>query len=142
MAGAIARQVIQQIAEVDVGRVAERNDMRESHASACRPVDDSGDQCTRLRQERDIAGHRRDMREARIEPDARKHQPETVGTLNAQAHPLPRAQHLIAQFSPDACRDHDRGAGARFRQIADYAGNHLRRCNDDAEIHRLRQRVD
>ncbi len=68
----VPRQVIEEIAEIRIRRVAERYDVREPDTAAVGPVDNSGDQRTRLRDEREIPRQRGRMREAGIETDLRQ----------------------------------------------------------------------
>ena len=58
----VAGQVVEQIAEIDVGHIAERDDVGEADVAAARPIDDARDQGSRLREEGDVAGQRRRTR--------------------------------------------------------------------------------
>ena len=65
----VARQQVEPVADVDVGHVAERDDVGEADIVLRRPVDQRGGDGARLRQQGDVAGLRRHMREAGIEPE-------------------------------------------------------------------------
>ena len=80
----VAGQVVEQIAEVDVGHVAERDHVREADAAPARPVDDGRDQRAGLGQEGEVARQGRAMGEAGVEADARQHETQAVGALHAQ----------------------------------------------------------
>ena len=64
----VASEVVEQIAEIDVGHVAEGNDVRKADSLLRGPVDHRRHQRTRLRDEREVARHRATMRETRVEP--------------------------------------------------------------------------
>ena len=68
---AVEREVVEHVAEIDVAHVAERDDMREADAARRRPVEHGGGDRARLGDEGEVAGARREMREARIDAATR-----------------------------------------------------------------------
>jgi predicted transcriptional regulator len=68
----VARQVIEQIAEVHVDALAERHHVGEADAPRSRPVEDRGDERARLRDEGDLSRQRVRVREARVQAEVRR----------------------------------------------------------------------
>ena len=74
----LGREIVEHVAEIDIGHVAERDDMRKADAARRRPIEHRGDHRAGLADKGDVAGRRREMREARVEPDAGDDQPDAV----------------------------------------------------------------
>ena len=74
----IARQVIEDVAEVDVGALAERDQGREADVACPGPVEDGRDQRARLGNERQIAGECVGVGEAGIEAEPGRQQADAV----------------------------------------------------------------
>ncbi len=72
--GAIAGEVVEHVAEVDVGRIAERDEMREADAARVRPVQHPGHQRARLRDEGDPARQRAAVGDAGVQAQAGRQQ--------------------------------------------------------------------
>ncbi len=77
-------EVVDQIAEVDVERVAQRNEMREADAARIGPVEHRRAQRARLRHEGERARPAGSMREARIELRAGREQAYAIRPQDAQ----------------------------------------------------------
>ena len=114
----VGGEIVEHVAEIDIGHVAERDDMREADAARRRPIEHRGDHRARLADERDVAGRRREMREARVEPEPRHDDADAIRTDDAQQMRARRVQHLLLQLPPGIAQfaepggDHDRGLGA------------------------------
>ena len=52
----VSRQIVQYVAEIDIGHVAKRDHLREADVAAARPIDDRRDQGSRLGHECKVAG--------------------------------------------------------------------------------------
>ena len=139
-ARSVRGEIVQEIAEVGVRHVAQRHDVREADAAPPRPIDDRRDQGTRLGEKRKVAGQRRPMREAGVEADARQHQAETVGALDAQQMRTRRFQHGAPQLVANARRDHDRGARPPCPKLRNECGERSGRRDDDGQIRCSRER--
>ena len=86
----IASQVIEEITEVHVRSIAERDAVRETDACALRPIQQRADERPRLCDERDAARARANVRKARVEADAGNEEPDAVWAEDAQ--PMPRSK--------------------------------------------------
>ena len=93
----VAREIVEHVAAVDIGAVAERDELRETDASRLRPIEHGGDQRARLRHERDLAGQGAGMREAGVESEAGNEKADAVGPKDAQQMRLGRGQHRLLQ---------------------------------------------
>jgi hypothetical protein len=80
----IARKVTEDVAEVDVGTLAERDQGREADAACPRPVEDGCDQRARLRDERQVAGECVGVRKAGIEAEPGRQQADAVRAEDPQ----------------------------------------------------------
>src|SRR5690606_22888467 len=97
---------IEQIAEIDICHIAQRNNMGKADLAIYGPVDHSRRQRARLGKKSEVASKRRAMREARIETDTRYHQPNAIWALNAQQMRLRSIQHRLLQLTTDASGYH------------------------------------
>ena len=68
----LAAQLVEQVAEVDVGAVAQRDEVREADAAPVGPVQHRGGQRARLRDEGQLARQRIAGREAGVQAEARR----------------------------------------------------------------------
>ena len=107
----IAREIVQQIAEIHVGHVAERYDVGEADVTPGRPVDHGGDERARLGEKRKLAGLGGAVCEAGVEPERRQQQADAVGAENAHAVRLACLENLRAQRCCDASGNDDDRAG-------------------------------
>ncbi len=142
----VAAEVVEQVAEVHVGRVAERDEVREPDAAALRVVEHRGRQRAGLGNERERARARADVREACIEPDAGHQQADAVGAEDPQAMRARRLEHAAHQLRSRRRRrhgrDHDGRAGAAMPELVHQARQRRGRGADDSEIRRRRQLLD
>ena len=75
---AVDRQIIQRIAEIDVGHVAEGHDMGKADAAMGRPIQHGRRDRAGLGHERDVTGRRLQMGKAGIQADRRYNQADAV----------------------------------------------------------------
>ena len=141
---AIQSEVIEQIGEVHVEAIADRDDGGKADAAAGSPLHQSGRDGARLRDERKIAGRRRRRREARIELCARHQHAETIGADQAHAG---GAGVLLAGIGERAGAmaeprgNDDADCGAFARGGGNRIGHRGRRHRDSDDIGRFRQRI-
>ena len=76
----IEREEIEQIRDIDVDLIADRNKCRKTNPATGAPFRHSGDNGTRLGDKRDIAGSRHTGRKAGVESRGRDHHTETIGS--------------------------------------------------------------
>ena len=125
----VIAEEVDDIAEADIGGLAERNEMREADVAVARPVEDGGAHGHRLRDEGDTTGQRRHVRNAGVEADMRHHQAEAIRSKHAQPVALSLAQHrsaadvdaVLPPTVASGAKD-DRGAGAALAERADHRG--------------------
>jgi hypothetical protein len=137
----VVGQPVEHVAEIHVGHVAERHDLREADLARHRPVDHRRRHGTGLRDEGKVALGRHHMREGRVEADARHHHAKAVrpddahqvGARGLEHRALEFLAAPLAQFA-EARRDDDRGLAAARTQFADQAGNGFRRRADDGKV--------
>ena len=142
---AIERKEIDEIAEIDVDLVSQRNGGGEADAVHGRPFDQAGRNRARLRDEGEIAGRGHARGKAGIEVGARGQDAEAVGADEPEAGCTCGLLAGVGEraFSvPEPCGDDDCGRGAHLPGRGDDAGHRWRRRRDDEEIGRLRQRID
>lgn len=148
-ASVIARQVVEQVADVDVRHVADRHQMREADAARCRPVDDAGQHRARLADESDPPGGNAAAHETGVQSRARHHHAKTVGSDDAQEMRPGGLQHgglqlsslgIVAFGEPGA--DHHDAARTAVAQLPDQPRDRRGRRANDGEVRRLRQAVD
>jgi hypothetical protein len=142
----VVAEEVDDVAEADIGRSAERNEMRKADVAVARPVEDSGAYRRRLRDEGDAAGRCGHLRDAGIEADVWHHQAEAVWPKNAQSIALRLAQHRVEAVAVGCLTiagsaKHDRGAGAALAERADHLGQREERAADDGKIGSNRQRI-
>ena len=138
--GAVAGEVIEHVAEVDVGRVAQRDKVGKADAAGARPVQHPDHQRARLRHEGDPSGQRAAGGDAGVESQAGRQQAGAVRPEQAQQVGMGRVQHGLAQaaaarapsIAHAAAQDH-RGAGAALAQLAHDRGNRRRRGADHGQ---------
>lgn len=145
----VAGQVVDHIAGIYIGAVAERDEMGEADLPRARPVQHGGGQGARLRHEGQCAGQRGGVREAGVQADARHHQPDAVGPEDAQQVGPRRLQHgLLHRLAvpvggaAQAGRQHDRRPRTAPPQLRDQPRYRGGRSADDGQLRRLRQRSE
>ena len=136
----VAAEVVEQVAEIDIGMLAQRDHLRKAHPARLRPVQHGRGQRARLRHEGQRARRRRQLREAGVQPVVWRQQPQAVRPQDAQ-HMLARSgQHglLLRRGQP---RGHDDGGPRAARaQLAYQRGHAGRRGADQRQLGCLRQR--
>src|SRR6185437_13062042 len=114
----ISPQMVEQVTEVDIRRIAQRDEMREADTSRLRPVEKCRGECAGLRHEGEMAWNRADVRKTRIEANAWHEQPDAVGTEDPKLMAACGPEHGARQRSAvgssllEPGTDHDRRARA------------------------------
>src|SRR5437764_15465894 len=93
----VSPEKVDDVAEVDIGGVAERDEMAEPDILAVRPVEDHGAERARLADEGNAALFRAGMGEAGIEADAGYEQADAVRAKHAQQIRSCRIEHRLLQ---------------------------------------------
>jgi hypothetical protein len=133
----VQREVIEQIAEIDIDRIADGHYGGKADAVRRRPFDEPRGDGAGLRDQSQIAGARIRGGKAGIEVRARYQQAEAIGTDEPQ--PL-RPRDRRAAFGERPCavaearRDDDRARRTLVGDGGDGLGHHGRRNRDDGEI--------
>ncbi len=147
-AAALGRQVVEQVADIDIGHAADREHVAEADPPVIRPIQHAGQDRPRLGDEGELAGQGIGLREAGIEAAARHHDAQAIGADDAhqgrprgRQHRLLQPLALLAQLG-EAGRDHDRRPGAAGRQRRDDAGHGRGRRRDHREVRHQRQSLD
>jgi len=91
---AVVDQVVENLAEIDVGRAAQRNDAGEADAVALRPVEYRGAHGARLRNQREMADVGIDAREGGVQAEFRADDAEAVGAEHAHVVAAGDFEHL------------------------------------------------
>ncbi len=113
--------------------------MAEADAAFLGPVDQRGGDRPRLRDQREPAGARGEMRDAELEPDAGDHQPDGVRPDDPQQMRPRRVQHGLTQRPVDPGAQHHRRAPAAGAELRHHLGRHGRGRDDRREVGRLGQ---
>ena len=133
---------VQQVAEIHVQRVAQRNHGREADRARHTPFHQPRGDRARLRHQRQVALERAARGEAGVEPDMRGHHPQAVGPDHAQAVRARRLAQALEQGTrplPEAGGDHHRGTGAGGHRLGDHPGHRVRRRGHDHQLRLERQ---
>ena len=142
---AIEREIVEQVAEIDVDHVAERDHAREADRAIGGPVEHRRHHRSRLRHEREVSRSRRQVREAGVDAVRRRHESDAVGAHDAHAARACRVEHRALERGPlgpalaKPGGEDDHGAGAALGELTDDLGHRRRRCRDHREIGRERQ---
>lgn len=134
--------MVEQIGNVDVDLVADRDDAGEADAALGGPIDHAGRNCARLRDQREIAGARHVRGETGIEAHTRHHDAQAIGPDQPHAmfpgrrdRPIlqrPRSVAEPGRYDQGACRTETAG-------LTDDSGNVARRRGDHDELGDERQ---
>ena len=140
----IGREQIDQVAEIDIAHVADRNDARKAHLAIRRPIEHRGDDRPALRDQRRATRRGRKPAERRVDASMRQQHAEPVGANNAQAVWLRRIEHCLAKrrIFMDAGADDHRHAGTAFPKLGDRLRHAGGRYRHHRQIGDLRQRGD
>ena len=123
--------------------------MRKADAARRRPIEHCGDHRAGLADKGDIACRRREMREARVEPDAGARScPTQFGPIRrsrwgraASSAALLQCAAAFAEFAKSG-RDDDGGPRASRAEFGDEARHRIGRGRDHREVGRVRQARD
>jgi hypothetical protein len=113
----IGGEVVENLAEVDIGRRAHRHHAGKTDVVGRRPVEDGGTQGARLRHQRQVAGLDAAVEEGCIEPETGTHDAQTVGADDAHAVGPGGSQHFALKL------------GAPAAGLAEAGGQHHRRTH-------------
>ncbi len=137
----VLAELVQQVAEIDVGHAAHRDQVREADPARCGPVEQGRHDRARLGEEGEVARPRAEVGEARVEPDARHQEPDAVRTEDAQQVRPGGIQHRLAPLLPglgaaltESGRQHHRRAGAALAEFGDEARHGVGRRRDHRQI--------
>ena len=118
---------VEPVADVDVGHVAQRHDMREADIVVRSPVDQRCRNGAGLREQCNIAGLRCQVRKPCVELQWRNHQPERVGPDDPKQCRLRGVEHRLPQpvLTRQPGGDDDGGTRALLAEFADDDGDRL-----------------
>ncbi len=138
----IEREIVEQIAKIDVELVTDRCDRGKPNVPLRGPVDHACRDRAGLGNQREFAGHRHTGREARIQVLSRHQHTQTIGTDKPQSF---GARCLFAGLGDgtramaEPGRDDDCGGRAHPGGLCHHVGHRGRRSRDDDQIGSLRQ---
>ena len=140
----VGRQIIEQIAEIDVAHIPQRDDMGKADAPFRGPIEHGRDDRPGLGDEGDIAFVGRQMGKARIDAGMGRDQPDAVRPDDPHQMRARRVEHGLMQFVAafdlaETRRDNHCRAAALLAEFLDDLGNAGRRCRDDRQIRCRRQ---
>ena len=134
----IAAQEVEDLAEADVRRVPERDEVREADAPGVRPVEQERPDGVGLRDEPDVARQRRHPREAGVQPEVRRQDAEGAAAQEPDAVPAGREERALleraavgAAEGPQAARHHHDGPRAERAELVHEIGDGLRGRAED-----------
>jgi hypothetical protein len=136
----VVGQPVEHVAEIDVGALAQRDEVREAHAAPARPVEQGRHQRAGLRHECQLPRLRAHVGEAGVQADVRRQQAQAVGPEDAQQVRARRVQHGLFHGRFEAGGQHHGGPRAARAQGRDQRGHRGRRRADHGELGRLGQR--
>ena len=96
----IQREVIQEVGDIDVELVADRDDPGKAHRALRSPVHHAGGDRARLRDQRQISRDRHMRRETRVEVRAGHHHAKAIGTAPAACHICARPCSVASAIDP------------------------------------------
>ena len=140
MGAVVVDQVIENLAKVDVGSAAERDDRRKSDAVGLRPVENGRAHGTGLRNEGQVAGVGGNLGEGGVEAQRRADDAEAVRAEYADVVAARDLQHLAFQRSTGvaclgkACGDDDDVLDAAATALFDDGRNRLRPGTDHCQF--------
>ena len=141
----IQREVIEQIGDIDIELVADRDNAGKANGPLCRPVHHARGNGAGLRDQRQISRRRHMRGKARIETDARHHDSQAIRADQPHAiflrGPLRCIRHrTLTVAKPGADNDGTRRAVAA--RLIDQAWNGAGRRGEDNEFRRKSQFCD
>ena len=145
LGGRVIGQIVEQLAEIQIGRRAGGNDAGESDAVGGRPVQHGCADGAGLRYQGQIAGQRRAQGEGGVQSDGRALDAQAVGSDEADAQTLGGMHQflfqcgaLLANFTETGGQYH-RVPDAACAAVFENAGYGRRGGGDDCQLGRLRQ---
>ena len=144
----VVGQKVEDVAEIDIGRVAEREQGREAEIVRAGPVGDSRAQGARLRHEREIAGRRFGLEEGAVhlvgaagEADAVRADEADIGFTGGRNEVGFELDAFAADLAEAGGEDHG-VLDALAAAFADDAGHELGRSGDEREVDVAGYRAD
>ena len=141
----IEREVIEQIGDIDIELVADRNDAGKADGALRRPVHHAGGNGAGLRDQRQISRRRHVRGKARIEADAGHHDAQAIRPDQPHAvfsrGPLRRIRQR-ARTVAEPGTDNDRARRAAASRLIDQACDGAGRRGEDNEFGRKSQFCD
>ena len=135
----VGGQIVEHVAKIHVGMLAERHEMRKPDALRVGPVQHGRHQRARLRHKGQFAGLGVDVREARVQADVRRQQADAIGAQQAQQARPCGVQHVLPLGGRHPGAQHH-GRPRAFRgQLVDQARHGGRRGANDCQLGRARQ---
>ena len=135
--GAIEREIIEQVAEIDVELIADRCDGGEADVPLRGPIDHAGRDCAGLGNQRELARHRHACRKAGVEFLARHEDAQTIWTDEPQAFGARRLFAGLrerARAMPEPGGDDDGRRRTHFGGSRHHIGHGIGRHRDDDQI--------
>ena len=145
MGSFIQREVIEQIGDIDIELIADRNDAGKADGALCRPVHHARGNGTGLRDQRQISRGRHMRGKARIEADARHHDAQAIRADQPHAVFLRRPLRCLrwrTRTMPEPGADDDRTRRTTAACLVDQACDGLCRRGEDDEFGRKSQFCD
>ena len=134
---AVDGEIVEQIAEIDIDLIAERDHRGEADRSLRRPFDEAGRDGSGLRDQRKVAALRHARCKAGVELDGRDDDPEAIGADEPQPVAAGGALGSLgerARTVAKARRDDNRGRDASGARCCDEARHLPRRRGNDNNI--------
>ncbi len=141
----VEREIIEHVAEIDVGRFAERHHARETDRARFRPIHDRRAERAGLRNQRERTGTRAALTERRVELGARAHQPQAIRPEHAHAETMCFREQRFFQLPAgrlfvrlgEAGRMDDGAARTALAALVDDRRNRRRGRRDDRKVDRI-----
>ena len=141
----IHREIVEQIGNIDIDLIADRDDAGEADAALRGPIDHAGRDRARLRNQREISRPRHVRGKTRIEAHAGHHDAQAVRPDQPHAVFAGRSDRGLLQGPRSVTepgRDDQRARRAASSGLIDNAGNRARRRRDDHKLRHERQLVE
>jgi hypothetical protein len=139
----VDHEVVEDLAEIDVGGNAAGNDAGKADVARARPVEHCRAHCAGLRNQRNLPRLRHALAECRVEIDGRAHDAEAVRPDEANAMPPGLVEHGLLQRAAvlaglaETRREDDGRRHIARTAVVEHVRHGLRRRHDDGEFDRL-----
>ena len=143
----VGYQIVEDLAEIHIGRRAHGNDAGEADIVECRPIQNGGAQCPGLRNERDIADVGAALVESCVQSDGGAHDAQAVRADQADVVLVCGFHHFAFQRGAFGADFTETGGDddSRFYPVDaaffNDAGNGLGRRGDDDQLYRIADRA-